>query len=58
MIEMARVTEFVDHQVFDRVRRQEQQLIVEADIVAVGTATPARFLAANADPVIREPGML
>ena len=32
MIEMAGVTELVDHQVFDRLHRQEQQLIVEADI--------------------------
>ena len=57
MIEMTGMTEFMDHQVFHRIRRQEQQLIIEADITATGATSPTCFLAANAQPIVGQPGL-
>jgi hypothetical protein len=54
MVHVANMGELVHQQVAEHFRALEQQAAVEADRAAHGAASPARTLASNGEPAIRE----
>lgn len=44
MIKVPEMTEFVNNNVIDQVRRKEKNLVVEIEIPFLRAATPARFM--------------
>lgn len=54
VIELFKVTEFVDDDVVGEMRREAQNAVTEIEIAALGAATPACFLIAHGDVSIGE----